>query len=102
MNDRVFGDDFGSTVFALWRNEASKEWEAFTRHAFVRGLEDGTLPRAAFLHYLVQDYIFLIHFARAWALAVVKAQSREEMRLAAQVVDGLINHEMQMHVEVCA
>ena len=37
-------------------------WLAYTRHAFVQGLGDGTLPHAAFLHYLKQDYVFLIHF----------------------------------------
>ena len=65
--------DFGSKVFAAWREAAGPAWPAYTGHAFVRGLGDGTLPREAFLHYLKQDYIFLFHFARAWALAVVKA-----------------------------
>lgn len=32
-------------------------------------LGDGTLPDAAFRMYLVQDYLFLIQFARAYALA---------------------------------
>ena len=62
--------DFGSKVFAAWREAAGPAWPAYTGHAFVRGLGDGTLPREAFLHYLKQDYIFLFHFARAWALAV--------------------------------
>lgn len=93
--------DFGSRVFAGWR-AAAPEWEAYTRHAFVEGLGTGRLPRAAFLHYLVQDYVFLVHFARAWALAVVKAESLAEMRTAAATVDALVNHEMRLHVETCA
>ena len=40
---------------------------------FVEQLGDGSLPRKSFLHYLVQDYVFLVHFSRAWALAVVKS-----------------------------
>ena len=102
MSDGFVADDFGSKVFASWRSQSAPAWRAFTHHAFVHGLGDGSLPRAAFLHYLVQDYVFLIHFARAWALAVLKAQSREEMRIAASVVDGLVNHEMQLHVKVCS
>ena len=102
MSDGFVADDFGSKVFASWRSQSAPAWRAFTHHAFVHGLGDGSLPRAAFLHYLVQDYVFLIHFARAWALAVLKAQSREEMRSAASVVDGLVNHEMQLHVKVCS
>ena len=44
--------DFGSKVFAAWREAAGPAWPAYTGHAFVRGLGDGTLPREAFLHYL--------------------------------------------------
>ncbi|MGF1594003.1 MAG: TenA family protein [Kiloniellaceae bacterium] len=94
--------DYGSAVFAAWRRAAGTDWQAYTRHAFVRRLGDGSLPREAFLHYLVQDYIFLANFARAWALGVVKAGDLEEMRAAAAAVDALVNQEMKLHVEVCA
>lgn len=92
--------DYGR-AFALWR-AAAPEWQAYVRHPFVQGLGDGTLPRPSFLHYLVQDYVFLTHFARAWALAVVKADTLDEMRACAATVDALVNHEMQMHVRTCA
>ncbi|HMA16541.1 MAG: TenA family protein [Bacteroidota bacterium] len=94
--------DYGSAVFAGWRRAAGDEWPAYTRHAFVHGLGDGSLPRAAFLRYLTQDYLFLLHFARAWALAVVKAGDLEEMRAAAATVDALVNQEIRLHVETCA
>lgn len=35
------------------------------RHDFVRGLADGSLPAAAFLHYLVQNALFLTGYAAA-------------------------------------
>ncbi len=92
--------DYGR-AFAAWR-EAAPGWDAHVRHPFVAGLGDGTLPRDAFLHYLVQDYLFLIHFARAWALAVVKSETLDEMRAASATVDALVNHEMQLHVRTCA
>ncbi len=88
--------------FDAWRKGAGETWPAYTRHAFVAGLGDGTLPREAFLHYLVQDYVFLIHFSRAWALAVTKAETVEEMRLAAGTVNNLINEELSLHVGICA
>lgn len=90
------------TTFALWRAAAGDHWPAYTRHAFVRALGDGTLPKPAFLHYLVQDYIFLIHFSRAWALAVTKADTVDEMRLAAGTVNALINDEIALHIRICA
>jgi thiaminase/transcriptional activator TenA len=91
---------YGRT-FTEWRAQAP-DWDAYTRHPFVEGMADGSLPRDAFLNYLVQDYLFLIHFARAWALAVVKAGDLDEMRACSAVVHTLIDHEMALHVETCA
>ena len=98
---RIAATDYGR-VFALWRESASEAWEAYTRHRFVRALGDGSLPRSAFLHYLKQDYVFLVHYSRAWALAVAKSASLKEMKVAATTVDALVNQEMRLHVEVCA
>lgn len=81
---------------------AAPDWDAYTRHGFVEGMRDGSLPRAAFLSYLVQDYLFLIQFSRAWALAVVKADTLEEMRACARTVHALLDHEMALHVQTCA
>ena len=92
---------YGS-IFPKWRDAAGQNWSAYTDHDFVRGLKDGSLPRAAFLHYLVQDYVFLIHFSRAWALAVTKAETVEEMRLCAGTVNALINEEIALHIKTCA
>src|SRR5712671_1808879 len=58
----------------------SSPWRAYTEHAFVRQLGDGTLPRAAFQRYLIQDYLFLIHFCRAYGLAIYKTTDLGEMR----------------------
>lgn len=92
--------DYGK-AFALMRDAAQGPWREYTRHAFVEGLKDGTLPRAAFLHYLRQDYVFLIHFSRAWALAVVKSETHAEMLAASRTVNGLISEEMQLHIGIC-
>jgi thiaminase (transcriptional activator TenA) len=88
--------------FDQWRAACPEPWQAYTQHDFVAGLGDGSLPRASFLHYLRQDYIFLIHFSRAWALAIVKAGDLEEMKVASATVHALINDEMQLHVRICA
>lgn len=93
--------DYGR-AFTLWRGAAGDDWHAYTRHPFVEGLRDGTLPRTAFLDYLVQDYVFLFHFARAWALAAAKAETLDEMRTAAQTVAALVDEETRLHVATCA
>ena len=89
-------------AFAAWREAAGPAWDEFARHAFVEGLRDGTLPREAYLRYLAQDYLFLVHFSRAWALGVVKSETVEEMRACAATVAALIGEEMRLHVETCA
>ncbi len=95
------GSVYGET-FSLWRAGCPEPWQAYTHHDFVEGLRDGSLPRAAFLHYLVQDYVFLVHFARAWSLAVVKSETLDEMKYGARTVVALVNHEMALHVQTCA
>lgn len=77
-------------------------WERYTTHPFVAGMADGTLAPDAFRHYLAQDYLFLIHFARAYALAVYKADDLADMRAAAATVNALLDTEMSLHVRYCA
>src|SRR6201991_4019644 len=65
-------------------------------------MADGSLPQAAFRHYLVQDYLFLIEFARAYALAVYKSPTLAEMREAASGLSAILDVEMNLHVKLCA
>ncbi|GGX64005.1 aminopyrimidine aminohydrolase [Tateyamaria omphalii] len=92
---------YGHT-FAAWRNGCPDPWHAYTHHSFVEGLRTGALPRSAYLHYLIQDYVFLVHFSRAWSLGVVKAETQLEMKTCARTVDALVNHEMALHIGTCA
>ena len=89
-------------AFPLWRAAAAETWRDYTCHAFVEGMRDGSLPREAYLRYLVQDYLFLVHFTRAWALAVTKAETLDEMRACAATVHALLHDEMPLHVNTCA
>jgi thiaminase/transcriptional activator TenA len=91
-----------NTLFARLRAACADEWAAYCRHPFVRQLGAGTLDEACFRHYLGQDYLFLIHFARAYGLAVYKSDSLADMRAAAATVTALLDVEMKLHVEFCA
>ena len=93
--------DYDSPVFAAWRAQAGDDWQAYIDHPFVTGLGDGSLPRDVFLTYLIQDYLFLLHYSKAWAMAVVKGESVREMSTAATMVDVLINAETRLHVAIC-
>ncbi len=89
-------------LFERLRNSAAAPWRAYCHHPFVAGLADGSLPEAAFRHYLVQDTLFLIQFARAYALAAFKADTLDDMRAAAATMTALIDTEMRLHVAYCA
>ena len=102
MNGDMMGSEQGyGKAFEALKANCRKEWLEFTGHEFVRRLGDGTLPREAYLHYLRQDYVFLMHFSRAWALAAVKAETIDEIQLAANTLHGLTTFEMSLHVETC-
>ncbi len=82
--------------------EASDEaWRAYTRHQFVLLLASGDLPEACFRRYLVQDYLFLIHFARAWGLAIYKSDTLPEMRRAQRLVAATLDVEIGLHIDYC-
>ena len=92
----------GGGLFARLRAASANDWHAFCHHRFVAGIADGSLPEAAFRHYLVQDYLFLVHFARAYALAAYKADTVEDMRAAAATLSGILDTELGLHVGYCA
>jgi thiaminase/transcriptional activator TenA len=52
-------------------------YAAILRHPFVSGLTDGSLPRARFRFYAVQDALYLREFARALSLAGARAPRDE-------------------------
>lgn len=93
---------YQGTLYNRLRADAAGEWAAYVEHPFVRALADGSLPEAAFRHYLIQDYKFLIHFARAYALAAYKADGLDDIRAAAATLTAIVDVEMDLHVKYCA
>jgi thiaminase/transcriptional activator TenA len=90
------------TALARLIEDAGEDWARFTRHRFVEDLAAGTLDPAAFRYYLVQDYRFLVHFSRAWALVAVKSEDVDDIKSAASLVHTLIDDELKLHIETCA
>jgi len=89
-------------LFDRLRTASRPAWDRYVCHDFVAGMGAGTLPDACFRHYLVQDYLFLIHFARAYALAAFKADNLDDMRAAARSMSAILDLEMGLHVKYCA
>ena len=87
-------------VFDRLKAATADDWQSYVDHDFVRQMGAGTLPQAAFRTYLVQDYLFLIQFARAYALATYKSRTLADMK-AAQAGVAAILDEMDLHVRLC-
>lgn len=88
-------------LFRRLKQACRDDWQAYTWHPFVQGIADGSLPQPAFRRYLVQDYLFLVQFVRAYALAAYKAESLAAFRDKAGAIGALL-HEMTLHVGYCA
>jgi thiaminase/transcriptional activator TenA len=72
-------------------------WQAQLEHPFVRGIADGTLDAERFRHYLRQDYLFLIEYARMLALACARAPRLELMERFAELARSTLTQEMELH-----
>ena len=91
--------NYGTSIFDRLKLACVDEWQEYCHHEFVERVGDGTLPIESFRHYLEQDYVFLIHFSRAWALAAYKSSNLRDMKWASEILHSTLNTEMQLHVE---
>lgn len=89
------------TPFERLKQTCRDDWRDYCEHAFVRQLGEGTLPPEAFRHYLKQDYLFLVHFARAWGLAVYKSGDLAEIRSALASLKAIVDIEIDLHIAYC-
>ncbi|CAO5230964.1 TenA family protein [Frankia sp. AgKG'84/4] len=82
----------------LW---ASTEplYQAILRHPFLTGLTDGTLPRAAFAQFVVQDSLYLRDYARALAVCAAKAPTEADVRALATDAAEAVAAEQAMHAD---
>ncbi|WP_458209238.1 thiaminase II [Haladaptatus sp. NG-SE-30] len=74
-------------------------WEAQKNHPFVRELAAGTLDEEAFLHWVRQDYRYLLDYARVFSLAGTKADDEETMTHLLDVAHTILDYEMDLHRE---
>ncbi|EXJ91223.1 hypothetical protein A1O1_04333 [Capronia coronata CBS 617.96] len=76
-------------------------WHNYTHHPFPTQLARGTLPEDLFKNYLVQDYLYLTHFARTHALAAYKSRAMSAITASAHIILH-IEREMALHLSYCA
>lgn len=79
------------------RAEAAPIWDAQLAHPFVRGIGDGTLPAEPFRHFVRQDFLYLVEYARLFALASARAPSLALMERFAELARATLADEMGLH-----
>lgn len=87
------------TLFETLKDRCRPEWEAYTRHEFVEQLGQGSLPLPVFRDYLIQDFHFLVQFARASALAAFKSRTLADVAAAHQAT-GAVLAETELHLRL--
>ncbi|MDV2857105.1 thiaminase II [Oceanimonas sp. CAM02] len=90
-----------SFTFNDLKKHCEHNWRDYLQHDFVCKLGDGTLAPDAFRHYLKQDYLFLIQFGRAFALAAYKSPTLSDLRHAKAGLDAIIDLELGLHIDYC-
>jgi thiaminase/transcriptional activator TenA len=89
-------------ISARLRDENSSLWETCFAHPFVQAIGRGELDEGAFRRFLVQDYLFLIDYARVLAHASAKAPDLDSQTWFARLLDATLSTEMDLHRKTCA
>ena len=76
-------------------------WDDYIQHDFVKQLAVGTLASDSFRHYLVQDYLYLIHYTRVMALSVYKSDTLAQMRVGQAGINAMLDMEIAMYLDFC-
>ena len=76
-------------------------WDDYIQHDFVKQLAAGTLASDSFRHYLVQDYLYLIHYTRVMALSVYKSDTLAQMRVGQAGINAMLDMEIGMYLDFC-
>ena len=75
-------------------------WDKYLHHDFVKALEKGTLARENFLFYLKQDYIYLLNYAKCYALLANNATNAKELRFAMKFQNYIVEGELELHKSI--
>jgi thiaminase (transcriptional activator TenA) len=94
VGDLVSGS--GSLTGRLW-SSIEATYAAIVEHPFIAGLTDGSLDRAAFRFYVIQDAHYLREFARALSVAAARAPEERDIAMFNEHAAGAIAVERELH-----
>ncbi len=67
------------------------------RHPFLVEMKEGTLDTGRFIYYLKQDYVYLIDYAKMFAIGSLKSPDLETMSRFAELFHSTLTVEMELH-----
>ncbi len=76
---------------------AEEIWEGYKVHPFVDELGSGKLDIEKFKFYMIQDYIYLIDYAKIFSIGAVKTLNQENMEVFSRLAGGIFNRELSIH-----
>jgi thiaminase/transcriptional activator TenA len=79
------------------RTAAEPVWRAMLEHPFVQSIGDGSIDLERFAFWVREDYLFLIDYARLFALAAARAPDLETMTAFARLCHETLSTEMALH-----
>ena len=82
--------------------KASKVWEDGYNHPFVQEIGKGILDKEKFKFYLLQDYLYLIEYAKVFAIAAVKSPTEDLLAGFTGSQYFTIHRELDLHREYMA
>lgn len=89
------------SLSAELRKEAEPLFQRIYEHPFVQGIKNGTLSSEQLIHYVQQDHQYLSTFARIYALALTRSQTREEMAFFHENIGFILYSETHPHRNLC-
>ncbi|SES90715.1 thiaminase (transcriptional activator TenA) [Oceanobacillus limi] len=84
-----FSERLHEKLQAIWRKNHS--------HPFVQGIGDGSLDKEKFRFFMIQDYLYLIEYAKLFAIGAAKSTDVATMGRFAALLDSTLNEEMDLH-----
>lgn len=85
----AFSNHLQEKLLPIWRKNHA--------HPFVQGIGDGTLDKEKFRFFMIQDYLYLIDYAKLFALGAMKSKDVETMGRFAEILNSTLNEEMALH-----
>lgn len=82
--------------------KAAKVWEEGYNHPFVQELGLGILDKEKFKFYLLQDYQYLLQYAKVFATAAIKSDTEDLMTRFSTIQYFILASEMNLHRDYMA